>query len=68
MLTYNCYDDADITVPTSYSRSPATYGGDGTNIATLSPNGITAGSEMTFVYRPDFALAVGSNLIVKFPT
>jgi hypothetical protein len=67
MLTYNFYDDADSALPTSNSRSPATYGGDGTNVASLSPNGIKAGSEMTFVYRPDFALAAGSNLILKFP-
>jgi hypothetical protein len=42
-------------------------GGDGSNTATLSPNTVNVGTEMSFVYRPDATVAQDSKMIIKFP-
>ena len=62
------YDDLDATLPTNNGRSPTTYGGDGSNTTTFIPNTVSTGTELTFVYRPDYDLAAGSVVILKFPT
>lgn len=62
------YDDADNALPTINGSSPVSFGGDGTNEVTFSPNTVGIGSEMTFVYRPDYTLAASSYLIMKFPS